>query len=180
MVELVDTRDLKSLDHCGRTGSSPVPGTSFQHPFQEIPARDFFHVTRDDPKQVSSRGKNISLGREKYFPREGDYGMPARHGCGYTGLTACNTPPHISRHTPQIQHTNERKSNGHGMRHQAKGAGEHGDYQIPETRLPCPVGSAKRQDHHVRRTCQARGLPQRTGNRVGSQAQPLCPRRTMP
>ncbi len=27
MVELVDTRDLKSLDHCGRTGSSPVPGT---------------------------------------------------------------------------------------------------------------------------------------------------------
>ena len=28
MVELVDTRDLKSLDHCGRTGSSPVPGTS--------------------------------------------------------------------------------------------------------------------------------------------------------
>ena len=28
MVELVDTRDLKSLDHNGRTGSSPVPGTS--------------------------------------------------------------------------------------------------------------------------------------------------------
>ena len=28
MVELVDTRDLKSLDHCGRTGSSPVPGTN--------------------------------------------------------------------------------------------------------------------------------------------------------
>ena len=27
MVELVDTRALKSLDHCGRTGSSPVPGT---------------------------------------------------------------------------------------------------------------------------------------------------------
>ena len=27
MVESVDTRDLKSLDHCGRTGSSPVPGT---------------------------------------------------------------------------------------------------------------------------------------------------------
>ncbi len=27
MVELVDTRDLKSLDHNGRTGSSPVPGT---------------------------------------------------------------------------------------------------------------------------------------------------------
>ena len=34
MVELVDTRDLKSLDHCGRTGSSPVPGTfSFRHFF---------------------------------------------------------------------------------------------------------------------------------------------------
>ncbi len=30
MVELVDTRDLKSLDHSGRTGSSPVLGTSFQ------------------------------------------------------------------------------------------------------------------------------------------------------
>ena len=27
MVELVDTRDLKSLGHCGRTGSIPVPGT---------------------------------------------------------------------------------------------------------------------------------------------------------
>ena len=27
MVESVDTRDLKSLGHCGRTGSSPVPGT---------------------------------------------------------------------------------------------------------------------------------------------------------
>ena len=27
MVELVDTRDLKSLGHCGCTGSSPVPGT---------------------------------------------------------------------------------------------------------------------------------------------------------
>ena len=24
---MVDTRDLKSLGHCGRTGSSPVPGT---------------------------------------------------------------------------------------------------------------------------------------------------------
>ena len=27
MVELVDTRDLKSLDHCDRAGSSPAPGT---------------------------------------------------------------------------------------------------------------------------------------------------------
>ena len=25
---LVDTRDLKSLGHCGRAGSSPAPGTS--------------------------------------------------------------------------------------------------------------------------------------------------------
>ena len=32
MVELVDTRDLKSLDHCGRTGSSPVPGTKKASP----------------------------------------------------------------------------------------------------------------------------------------------------
>ena len=27
VVELVDTRDLKSLGHCGRAGSIPVPGT---------------------------------------------------------------------------------------------------------------------------------------------------------
>ena len=29
VVELVDTRDLKSLDHCDRAGSSPAPGTTF-------------------------------------------------------------------------------------------------------------------------------------------------------
>ncbi len=28
VVELVDTRDLKSLDHCDRAGSSPAPGTT--------------------------------------------------------------------------------------------------------------------------------------------------------
>jgi hypothetical protein len=28
MVELVDTKDLKSFDHCGRAGSSPAPGTT--------------------------------------------------------------------------------------------------------------------------------------------------------
>ena len=27
VVELVDTRDLKSRDHCGRAGSSPARGT---------------------------------------------------------------------------------------------------------------------------------------------------------
>jgi hypothetical protein len=27
VVELVDTQDLKSCGHCGRTGSTPVPGT---------------------------------------------------------------------------------------------------------------------------------------------------------
>ena len=27
VVELVDTQDLKSCDHCGRMGSSPIPGT---------------------------------------------------------------------------------------------------------------------------------------------------------
>ena len=27
VVELVDTQDLKSCDHCGRAGSSPAPGT---------------------------------------------------------------------------------------------------------------------------------------------------------
>ena len=30
MVELVDTLDLKSNDHCGRAGSSPAPGTLIQ------------------------------------------------------------------------------------------------------------------------------------------------------
>ena len=28
MVESVDTRDLKSLGHCGRVGSSPTSGTN--------------------------------------------------------------------------------------------------------------------------------------------------------
>ncbi len=28
MVELVDTQDLKSCDHCDRAGSIPAPGTS--------------------------------------------------------------------------------------------------------------------------------------------------------
>ena len=28
MVESVDTRDLKSLGHCGRVGSSPTSGTT--------------------------------------------------------------------------------------------------------------------------------------------------------
>jgi hypothetical protein len=27
VVELVDTQDLKSCVHCGRIGSSPIPGT---------------------------------------------------------------------------------------------------------------------------------------------------------
>ena len=27
VVELVDTQDLKSCDHCGRMGSSPIRGT---------------------------------------------------------------------------------------------------------------------------------------------------------
>jgi hypothetical protein len=27
VVELVDTQDLKSCDHCGRAGSSPARGT---------------------------------------------------------------------------------------------------------------------------------------------------------
>ena len=29
VVELVDTQDLKSCDHCGRAGSSPARGTFF-------------------------------------------------------------------------------------------------------------------------------------------------------
>ena len=27
VVELVDTQDLKSCGHCGRSGSTPLPGT---------------------------------------------------------------------------------------------------------------------------------------------------------
>ena len=30
VVELVDTRDLKSLGHCGRAGSSPASGTFYK------------------------------------------------------------------------------------------------------------------------------------------------------
>lgn len=30
MVEVVDTLDLKSNEHCARAGSSPVWGTKFQ------------------------------------------------------------------------------------------------------------------------------------------------------
>jgi len=30
VVELVDTQDLKSCVHCGRIGSSPIPGTKGQ------------------------------------------------------------------------------------------------------------------------------------------------------
>ncbi len=30
VVELVDTQDLKSCDHCGRAGSSPARGTDDQ------------------------------------------------------------------------------------------------------------------------------------------------------
>ncbi len=30
MVELVDTKDLKSFGHCGRAGSSPASGTKIK------------------------------------------------------------------------------------------------------------------------------------------------------
>lgn len=36
MVELVDTLDLKSNDHCGRAGSSPAPGTLLIHKVLKI------------------------------------------------------------------------------------------------------------------------------------------------
>ena len=32
-MELVDTQDLKSCDHCGRAGSSPAPGTKRDKPY---------------------------------------------------------------------------------------------------------------------------------------------------
>ena len=39
VVELVDTQDLKSCDHCGRAGSIPAPGTK---PLQEIGEAFYF------------------------------------------------------------------------------------------------------------------------------------------
>ena len=45
MVELVDTRDLKSLDHCGRTGSSPVPGTKVKR-LADTTLQAFFHKNK--------------------------------------------------------------------------------------------------------------------------------------
>ncbi len=41
VVELVDTQDLKSCVHCGRIGSSPIPGTKsdFSSNFEKF---DFF------------------------------------------------------------------------------------------------------------------------------------------
>ena len=45
MVELVDTRDLKSLDHCGRTGASPVPGTKVKR-LADTTLQAFFYKKR--------------------------------------------------------------------------------------------------------------------------------------
>ena len=44
VVELVDTQDLKSCDHCGRAGSSPARGTNiFKESFVSvIDSKDFF------------------------------------------------------------------------------------------------------------------------------------------
>ena len=47
MVELVDTQDLKSCGHCGRTGSSPVPGTRF--PKALCNARGFLRIGPTPP-----------------------------------------------------------------------------------------------------------------------------------
>ena len=35
VVELVDTVDLKSIDHCDRAGSSPAPGTITKSMFKK-------------------------------------------------------------------------------------------------------------------------------------------------
>ena len=56
MVELVDTRDLKSLDHCGRTGSSPVPGTVIDvHPmtYTDMSWDDFVQSLSYDQESMS-------------------------------------------------------------------------------------------------------------------------------
>ena len=39
MVELVDTQDLKSCDHCDRAGSIPAPGT-FSKLSVDIPSNE--------------------------------------------------------------------------------------------------------------------------------------------
>jgi hypothetical protein len=43
VVELVDTQDLKSCDHCGRAGSSPAPGTESEFDnITNVSGSDFF------------------------------------------------------------------------------------------------------------------------------------------
>jgi hypothetical protein len=45
VVELVDTKDLKSFGHCGRAGSSPASGTSEKlMGWQLIVAGSFFYA----------------------------------------------------------------------------------------------------------------------------------------
>ena len=48
MVELVDTLDLKSNEHCARAGSSPAPGT----PKQALMFRGFFCLRQCDGKRL--------------------------------------------------------------------------------------------------------------------------------
>ena len=42
VVELVDTQDLKSCDHCGRAGSIPAPGTNQSEKQSESTAKALF------------------------------------------------------------------------------------------------------------------------------------------
>ena len=45
MVELVDTQDLKSCDHCGRAGSSPARGTQKASQLGDCEAFLFLSIT---------------------------------------------------------------------------------------------------------------------------------------
>ena len=46
MVESVDTRDLKSLGHCGCAGSSPAPSTDVYRWLHEVQLAFFLYLCR--------------------------------------------------------------------------------------------------------------------------------------
>ena len=50
MVELVDTLDLKSNDHCGRAGSSPAPSTKGE--MFESSSPFFYYIVRKNPLKL--------------------------------------------------------------------------------------------------------------------------------
>ena len=81
MVELVDTKDLKSFDHCGRVGSSPTPGTNAE--VAQLVEHNLAKVGVAGPSPVFRSHKALFL--EGFFrsPRsfsEGESGSGAKVG----------------------------------------------------------------------------------------------------